>query len=414
MKIFKNCLQILISSIIIGYFLLSVSYNIPTSNMKSNIAKNINEFKKEEIYQKVDKHFNSGMLDNFTDSLMLLQASSDNDNAPYIASLENKRAYSNDIDIRDTIEKYINNEQLNTVNYSRYWHGYLIFLKPLLYMFDYFTIRSINLLLQSLLAIILIILLIKKINILFALSFIGSLFVLQPYITSLSLQFSSVYYIMLISSIFILIKDKIKIDNYIYIFLTIGILTSYFDLLTYPIVTFGIPAIIYITLNKKDINLIDFIKIGLAWISGYLGMWIGKWILTSLILNENIIKIALETIKFRTSSNISSQNISRIDTIISNYQYGLNNNVILINGLIFIVNLIIIFINKYQFNLNKKIVLPLVILIIAPAVWIFITANHANIHYFYTNKSIAISIFATYALIFNNYSVRRLTIKNQA
>ena len=41
MKIFKNCIQILIGSILIGYFLLSLAYTIPTTNMKSNLSSNI-------------------------------------------------------------------------------------------------------------------------------------------------------------------------------------------------------------------------------------------------------------------------------------------------------------------------------------------------------------------------------------
>ena len=405
MKIFKNCIQILIGSILIGYFLLSLAYTIPTTNMKSNLSSNIKDFRQEEIYHHIDKYGHNGMLDNFTDSLMLLQAINESDSYPYVQSLENKRPINNDLDIRDTIEKYINNESLDSVNYNRYWHGYLIFLKPLLYLFDYFTIRYINLILQSLLTLIVVILLIKKTNVLYTLSFLGSLFILQPYITSLSLQYSSVYCITLISSIFLLIKNKLN-KEITYIFLIIGILTSYFDLLTYPIITFGIPAVIFLVLNKEEVIFLDFIKIGLAWASGYLGMWIGKWILTSLILNINVFKIAFETISFRTSSSAMSQDISRLETVKSNYLYGLNKNVIIVNGLLFIINSIIIFIKKYQFNLNKKIILPLIILILAPTIWIFITANHASIHYFYTHKSIAISVFATYALIFNNYSAR--------
>lgn len=406
MKTFKNCIQILLSSILVGYFLLSVSYAIPTDNMKVNISNNINTFKQEEIYQQVNKYGNSGLLDNYTDSLMISQAINSNKNSPLIQSLENQRFYNDDKDIRDTISNYINNNEMDSVNYNRYWHGYLTVLKPMLYLTDYFTIRTINLILQSLLLLITFILLIKITNIIYALGFLGTITILQPYLITLSLQFSSVYYITLLSSIYLLTSKKLSKNNYIYLFLFIGILTSYFDLLTYPILTFGIPASIYLIINKEDNTIIDFILIGIAWASGYLGMWIGKWIITSLVLNTNIFKIALDTINVRTSTEALSQNISRLQTIKSNYIYGLTKNVVIINAIILLFNMTYVIIKKYKFKLNINSIFTSIILIIAPAIWFFVTSNHASIHYFYTYRSIAISAFATYVLIFNNYITR--------
>lgn len=407
MKIIKNCIQIILSSILIGYFLLSMSYAVPINNMKVHIVKYLDKFKQEEIYQQINQYGQSGLLDNFTDSLMISQAISNNGNSYLIQSLENPRIYSDDEDIRNTISRYLNDDnKLNTVNYNRYWHGYLTILKPLLYFTDYYTIRTLNLIIQSILLVIAFILLIKKTNIIFALGFLGSIFVLQPYLISLSLQFSSIYYITLISSIFILASNNLNKNNYIYLFLFIGILTSYFDLLTYPILTFGIPASIYLIINKKDNSIINFIFIGIAWACGYLGMWIGKWIITSLVLNTNIFKIALDTINMRTSTEALSQNISRLQTIKSNYIYGLTKNVVIINAIIFLFNIVYVIIKRYKFKLDINSIVPSIILIIAPAIWFFVTSNHASIHYFYTFRSIAISVFATYVLIFNNYITR--------
>lgn len=402
MKIIKNGILILLSSILIGYFLLSFSYLVPTNSMKDNTNLIIDDYIQEEIYQEVNKYGNNGLLDNFTDSLMIATALNTNDNSIFIQSLENQRFYIEDIDNRIAIKTYINDtQQLKTINYNRYWHGYLIFLKPILYLTDYFTFRSINLFTQIILLLICFVLIVKQLNILYGLGYLGSIYVLQPYIISLSLQFTSIYYLTLIFTIIILSCKKLNETNSLYLFLLIGIFTSFFDLLTYPIITFGLPVLIYIAKNKKT-NFIQFFKLGVFWAIGYLGMWLGKWVLTSAILQINIFDVVFSVIQMRTSSSAISENISRVEAVISNYTYGINKQVIIFNVLISLIILIISLFKKFKIKINKITLFPIILIIISPIVWFLVTSNHAYIHYFYTYRSISITIFGLYILILNN------------
>lgn len=94
----------------------------------------------------------TSQLDNWTDSTMLLNAAYAGDESTidkammvYCRRIEEKNPYES------LIEEYINGETDTYVNsYGRYWHGYLVFLKPLLCIFNYRNIRQINFCIQFL------------------------------------------------------------------------------------------------------------------------------------------------------------------------------------------------------------------------------------------------------------------------
>lgn len=91
-------------------------------------------------------------------------------------------------------------------------------------------------------------------------------------------------------------------QNMCYVFLIIGMATSYVDFLTYPFVSLGIPLVIWLILDNEE-KVIQ--KLGKMvwnsgfWCAGYAGMWAGKWILGSILLPEaGSLKAALESISY--------------------------------------------------------------------------------------------------------------------
>ena len=122
--------------------------------------------------------------------------------------------------------------------------------------------------LQMLLVVAIIYLMTKRKLEKFILPFCIALFVISPITTGMSMQFSSVLYIFLIAMIVMLLfHEKLK-NKYGYFFLIIGMMTSFFDLLTYPVATFGIPIILFFILENKSLKegIKDLIIYGLAWI----------------------------------------------------------------------------------------------------------------------------------------------------
>lgn len=176
-------------------------------------------------------------------------------------------------------------------------------------------------------------------------------------------------------------------------FIVIGALTSYLDLLTYPIVTLGVPLTLWLSLNTKSQvlhNVKNLFLFSLLWVIGYGGMWTGKWIIGSVITRENIIQNALQSIHFRTSSIVYGREVSFRNVIES--VMNISWKYVSCAWIIIIVLLIYkkITVKKWEF----KHYIEYVVIGLLPFVWYFILKNHSYIHCWFTYREMTITIFA--------------------
>ena len=258
-------------------------------------------------------------LDNHTDAIMLSNAMYDG-NEDAIDKAINGYRYKNNSEgnpANQLIQFFVNPDmKWERITYARYWHGYLVFLKPALLFFEYSDIRMINKIAQTLLIIFIVYLSCKRNIQQYIFPFIVSLLVIVPSAISLSLHFSTNFYIALISIIILLLfYEKLK-SKEIYIFLIIGMITSFLDFLTCPKLTLGMPLLFLLILkkNKWKEDIRDIIILSIMWGIGYIGMWAGKWLLTSIFLQENFFMSDIKNkIMERASNKTHIQTVSIID-----------------------------------------------------------------------------------------------------
>lgn len=135
----------------------------------------------------------------------------------------------------------------------------------------------------------------KKLGLAVSVLFAYSLLMIDIIVIPHSIQFSSVFYIMFLSLIFIfnISENKSFSKTLIYIFFIIGCFTSFFDLLTSPLLTLGIPlTFVILLLHKKNSNLIrnDYIILmenSIIWGIGYGITWSTKWFIATYILKKD-------------------------------------------------------------------------------------------------------------------------------
>lgn len=292
------------------------------------------------------------------------------------------------------LEDTLNGNNTTYYEYSRYWHGYMIYLKPLLVFFTYSQIRVIFSTIIIILSILLIYLVYKKINIYISLATLLMLIVSNFYFIGMSLQYSSVFIIMLVTSIYVILKYK-HIKEITSVIFVVGMLTSFFDLLTTPLLTLGIPVIYYMILrdNENKDNLKILFKIIIYWCLGYGIMWISKWIISDQLYQTGTIERAMQ--KIRLLSNSKEQlNLGVISTI--------RNNLIYLNET-FIMTLIVLavifsLINKK--NVKRKIVYFIISII--PFIWFAAIKNHSYVHARFTYRNLLITVFALSIIIIEN------------
>ncbi len=378
------------------------AYLLPIAQIDVNVGQSAYTINEEGTFPTLSRWCTS-TLDNYTDSIMLLESSEKRDVSPYIDAMNNPHGVIEGMDYGQTlVSHYINKTPFDRLfYYARYWHGYLIWLKPMLLFMDYSSIRTINGIIQVVLVIILCLLL-KKNNLgKGIIPFLLAYLMLMPIALAKSLQFSSCFYVFIISSIWLLLMDKEKRRNWAYlVFLFAGILTAYFDFLTYPIATFGIVSLIYLLLFEKDTlekKIADMITNGWCWILGYGGMWAEKWIMASIVTEDDIIKNAIRALKQRTGT-ISVEGGAYYGVVsceIDNY-LAFFKTPITILSILYIAFLI------YKLRKNKdllksdikQIILPYILVSMLPVIWYALTLNHSTNHSWFTNKACVTSFLA--------------------
>lgn len=401
MKI-RNILINLLLSIIAGILLLMCVYLIPTKNMDINVGKSASIMQEEGMHYRVFD-WCSSILDNFTDSLMMLEVADNTDNTLLVKALKaNRGDYYSTIDgpTETIVRHYFNGEEYELVNsYCRYWHGYLIFLKPLFYFFTYDTIRIINLVVQSILIISILYLMFKKNYKELIIPYVICYLMMAPYVITLSFQYSSCFYIYNIAILLLLILSSDFIKNYDYlVFLNIGIALAYFDFLTYPIVTLAIPLSFYL-IKRDDLNgkkkLIRFIEMSICWGVGYFIMWAGKWVLATLFTDEEIIADAIKAILNRSSS-VGGDGVTYnlIDCVYKNYSMFLSTPFkwILFAYSLYLVIKYVRYVYKNKVKVFNLELLSFVIMMFLPIIWFACTLNHSMIHsYMFVNKTCVVT-----------------------
>ncbi|OJG86654.1 hypothetical protein RV13_GL000300 [Enterococcus raffinosus] len=371
---------------------MTLTYMIPSKSINENVADSMAALNKEKEYPSVNLFDEKATrLDNFTDKIMIDKA-------------------------RGTKESSI--KQGMFVNgYPRYWHGYQIFLRPLLIVFNYSVIRQIYGLILVLLIGINFYLYLKKLDIFIAFSFLSSLYFIRTYIFFLSMQFSNVFFVMLIFNMFLLKNSEKDISNkqYFLYFLTIGSLTNFFDLLTVPLVTLGIPLITVFYLNLKKISLSSEISFNylksillnsFSWGIGYGITWLSKWLLASLVLRKNILADAFRTIIFRTEGD-KNVPLNRIYMYENNINTMFNKFYVVLIACTIILTIIILIKEREhiisRISLNS---LYILLMVVYPYIWYTVLAGHSQVHYWFTYRLQIIAVFSL--LSFLSYIISSL------
>lgn len=154
-------------------------------------------------------------------------------------------------------------------------------LKPLLLFCSYMDIRMLNVLAQGTLLLYLLLQL-KKSGVRCIPALGAALAVLHAWLLPLCLQYSTAWLTALAAMcLLVRFQSRFEKDGVVLFFLGTGMVTSYVDFLTYPLITFGLPCVLWLMLEKdrQKNALLLLVQLALAWGIGYAGMWAGKWLL---------------------------------------------------------------------------------------------------------------------------------------
>lgn len=227
-------------------------------------------------------------------------------------------------------------------------------------------------------------------------------FFINPLTMSLSMQFASIYILTMLTVLTVLyLRQKGLMSEVWKVFVFCGISVAYFDFLTYPIVSLGIPLILCLSLENKTWRqgIIDIITRSALWGMSYLSMWAGKWIVASVLFGTNVFEDGMNSVRSRTSDIDDSQNkLTFISVVRKNLEAADARTWLYILLLFIAVILVMLCFRKFKIVITKKLI-PVFIVMLYPLLWYFVVRNHSAIHDWMTFRNLAITLYGAFMIM---------------
>lgn len=400
---------------IIAFILVVLAYMLPVGAMHQHAVESLPVFEAEGISPTLISGFQSTYLDTYTDMTMILTAVYEGKESVLDKAMGGLRYGYGESNIFEEGVRYLSGEREGqTVSYARYWHGWIVFLKPLLLFLNYSEIRMLNFILQT----VLVIFLLKEMYDnecmrRYIIPFVSALMVIMPLSTAMCMGLAILYYVILVSLILFIRYNQWLIEKrwIPFYFMVVGIVTSFVDLVTYPLTTMGLLLVTCKLLNQsqeKESGLREWRNsacLVISWCIGYLSMWTGKWLIGSITTDENVLKDAVLMVLYRASyeSGEGGSTVEiRVGDVISR-NLGVLCNPIYICMFVCVAVIIIAYSIKDNIRIveSKYEMVLLFIIGFFPLIWYMCIGNHSYIHYWMTYKSLSITAYAWGSLLVN-------------
>ncbi|MDR2107927.1 MAG: hypothetical protein LBP28_00490 [Coriobacteriales bacterium] len=396
-SVLRTALTLSVSSLIllIACILLTFLHGlIPNHLVAAHAEASLQQLYTEETYPVVLW----SAVDNYTNRIMVQET----DNSLLLSDEAGK--YYNQ---RKPIDNYNSFQRaLYADGYDRYWHGYLTYLRPLLVFFDYAQVRIVMAFTFVALFALCLWQIRKRISLTAAVTFCMTILIMNPLAICLSTQFFSVFLVMFLALLVLMRMLAKQSENrlLLVLFLAVGGITSFIDLLTAPLITLGIPLIILIlykdklpspaiSFGKTARGLLAFV---LVWIFGYALIWASKWALSALILGKD--SFAVAAMKISSWSHGSLDLSDWLSDAV--HDAGLLPLTIFAGAALLVVVLALVpllmsLLRKPRAGLKAFTTdIALFCVALMPVVWFAVITTHSVTHYWMTYRIFSISLLA--------------------
>ena len=388
---------------ILGCFLFFVVSLIPQNAIQYNASQSAKELNSQSQWPiALNKGDKSYTMDNFTDSQIIMQ--SYNLTSQNIGSILENPKHVSDQDTTNmalALDEVVNQGAENEISYSRYWMGFRLFVRPLLMVFSYFEMRKLVAAIFFALLVLAVVVISKKVNTKTAVCFGLAIIPCNPAIISHSLQFSCTFLLAFLFVIYVCMSENAS-NNILPLFCTFGALTQFFDFYTTPLVTYGFPVLIMLSMDVTAKNkLLTAIKTFFTWTYGYVGIWVVKLLFTTLFTDSNGFADGFSKFAERTGItiqegtekyyNVSGAFKAVLNTVLPG---GLGKIILCLFALIVCVSIITIFF-KRKLNCALNDIVPFVVALI-PIIWFGCSAQPTYIHAWFQYRSLAVTFFGVF------------------
>ena len=380
---------------------------IPRNLIQKNVEKSAEYFSKQEgAFPTTFAGLHSSDMDYYADAVLLdIAWYLDPENPVESISWANyytEDRYSYNGFVKEYFVESIKNNYPANQQYLRYWHGSIIFVKPMLIFMDINGIHIVHGLLLSALMIWLTVLLKRKGMLAEAIAFLASMIAVSIWFVPFCMEFVWMFLCMLIASIITISKTFLDQEKRLpALFLIVGIVSVFIDFFTTETLTCAVPLLFMLRIRKKKGKKDGTLKIVcescLLWGIGYVGMWMLKWGFAAVSLHRNVLPFVKDSIveHVQTYNQMGIVEM-KFNTILSNLrllfplEYGLIGQILI---LLLIILLIVLPVATDKIRLRLHIEWECIIYYFAigmmPVLRYLVISNHSLVHSFFTHRALA-------------------------
>ena len=402
MQIFKQNIKyaavFLITVILLtGWLVLAAM--IPQSAIQENVLESAEYLCDGELFGTVVEGVEGSKIDRYADSILLAIAYQYDSGHPLESVMRSSYYYSKyqneNENLLDAVTEVFGPNQ----QYLRYWHGSNVIVRPLLLVFNIQQIYVLNGILLAALAIWLLCILLRKKAFVPAMGIAAGLVMTASWFVPLSLEYTWTYLVMLaVSVISVKLAYAGKWNRMGILFLLSGMVTNYLDFLTTETLTLLIPLllVLWVDIHENEQKPIAHTakkagKAILVWTMGYVGMWMMKWLLAAVVLQENVMPYVAGHIQERIGGDIGiglwryvTGAIVRNAKCLFPLEYGTAG---LLAAIILLLLASYVGYVYHKRQINKGRILLYLLIGLIPYIRYIVFHNHSYLHCFFTYRA---------------------------
>jgi hypothetical protein len=349
---------------------------------------------------------NDGVAQNVQDSLAILEGEGD---PGIVLTYPKVDTWTDTWMIKDALKP----EGTNAVQAAmfpdfeiQYWHGWMLAYRPLLHWMNLAGIRYLNMYVFIFLLAVSTILVQKRVGIPVACLYALSLCFGHILIVPLCMQYMSIFVVTMAATAMVCIPPPALRGSPAWtagdLFLVFGAVACFVDFLTAPLLTLGIPLVVHLLDPRTEPKFLRAFQASVCWAASYLGTWVAKWVIGSLVLHKDVFMIAKAKILWRTVGEMIGQE----EPYVIDWRFSIEWNlqemfskaaVLVFLALCALLVVAAIFTRKRREDYVKM--LPLLAVAALPFLWYIAFAGHSQVHYWMTYRILIVTVFAVTAYL---------------
>lgn len=413
MKNILKCIGVFFITIAALWVLLILTSLIPNGKIRTNMFGSAEQYNgAAPFYQSAGRNT---VTDNYADVILLNVLWNIKSDDPFVSSLDTKY-YDGDDGVTDRGENYglfsaVFEDTSPNTDYSRYWHGSVIFIRPLMLLGDVRVVKLAGIIFALLFLIIDCIMLIKRGQKFGAAALVISFAAVQMYNIRLSLEYMPTVLICLGMLPFFVSLEKRGDVPLSVLSVICGTMTAFFDFLTTETLTILIPIIIIMMTRKNEGRFEGFkrelatsAKCGVSWVCAYLCTFLVKWTAASIVTGENKFIAAIFSAEVRVNGEAEELSpvmqmifapLANISAMFGGYERVSPANIIAGLFITAAISAGIFFIfRRGEKGSGKGFARLMLVLGFVPYLRYIVLNNHSYLHEFFTYRAQAASVLA--------------------